>query len=68
MGYKWKEGRVELSGHLTTQQSFSQATKSLPYNKYGPIKTEWNRRQHATLFHILLHDLNTNKGIQWVMC
>ena len=49
---------------ICTQQSFSQATTSLPYNKCSPIKTEWNRCQHAILFH----DLNTNKGIQWVMC
>ena len=49
---------------ICTQQSFSQATTSLPYNKFSLIKTEWNRCQHAILFH----DLNTNKGIQWVMC
>ena len=53
---------------ICTQQSFSQAATSLPYNKCSPIKTEWDRCQHAILFHMLLHDLNTNKGIQWVMC
>ena len=52
---------------ICTQQSFSQATTSLPYNKCSPIKTEWNRCQHAILFHMLLHDLNINKDIQWVM-
>ena len=52
---------------ICTQQSFSQATKSLPYNTFSPTKTEWNRCQHAILFHMLLHDLNINKDIQWVM-
>ena len=66
MGYKWKEGRLEKVV-ICTQQSFSQATTSLPYNKCSPIKTEWNRCQHAILFHMLLHDLNINKDIQWVM-